>query len=207
MLKDVIKLTTRIYNEILNESHVPLSAISLYDSYRKLGEVIENTHLVANHYLALRFDEGFLQNSSFGEPIDKWHYFFNQDLERLNSAVKSHLIQLQGLGIQDPQNPDDRIFILDTLFYVKSYYTFVRDHYNAGYLNRKATHISCNVLITKYDNQTVYISEGKSIDVSTYEKRCELKALLLTKLEKLRNLHQRLGLYLKEHYTLNDLIR
>lgn len=207
MLKDVIKLTTRIYNEILNESHVPLSAISLYDSYRKLGEVIENTHLVANHYLALRFDEGCLQNSSFGEPIDKWHYFFNQDLECLNNAVKNHLMQLQSLGIQDPQNSDNRIFILDTLFYVKSYYGFVRNHYNVGYLNRKGTYISCNVLITKYDHQTVYVSEGKNIDVSTYEKRCELKASLLVKLRKLRSLHQRLGLYLKEHYTINDLIR
>ena len=83
----------------------------------------------------------------------------------------------------------------------------MRDHYNAGYLNRKSTHISCYGLITKYNNQTVYISEGKSIDVSTYKKRCELKASLLIKLETLRNLHQKLGLYLKEHYTLNDLIR
>lgn len=206
MLKDVIKLTATIYNQIFDESHIPLSAIRLYDSYRTLGEVIENTHLVAVHYLALRFDEECLQGSSLGEPIDKWRYFLNEDLEKLNKAVKNHLLKLQYLGIKDPENEDYRIMLLDNLFHVKGYYGYVRDHYNVGSLNLAANHIACRTLVEQYDPESLYILKSKQIDVSTYEKRCELKALLLRRIEKLNVLKQKLSEYLQKHYRIEDLL-
>ena len=52
---------------------------------------------MANHYLALDFSEPYLQDSSWGEPIDKWRKFFNKDLELLNKSIKKYLLNLSEL--------------------------------------------------------------------------------------------------------------
>ena len=43
----------------------------IYDVYRSFQKVIIDVNFVANNYLALDFTEEHLQNSSFGEPVDK----------------------------------------------------------------------------------------------------------------------------------------
>ena len=91
MLKDMLFLTKKVFDEaLIKEENLPVPK-KVYDVYRNLEEVISDVKLVANHYLALDFSEGYLQDSSWGQPVDKWRKFFNMDLEELNESVKTYL--------------------------------------------------------------------------------------------------------------------
>jgi hypothetical protein len=203
MLKDVLKLTKLFYNEFLVNGKVPISPICLYDSYRYLNELINNIHLVAKHYLALRLDEDFLQFSSLGEPKVKWRHILNEDLETLNESVRKHLLHLQMFAVG---NLEEKTYLIEEKYHEKAYYGFVKSHYNVGYLNSQCTHISCHILTTtSYDPKNIYLSSTKMIDISTYEKREHLKAELIEKAQKLDTLKNNLMIYIKEHYTIENL--
>jgi hypothetical protein len=87
MLVDVVYISKKIYSEVFDKNLKIGNPIKLYDSYRNLKQVIESSNLVANHYLALNFEEKFLQDSSIGNATDKWKYFLNKDLTQLNEAI------------------------------------------------------------------------------------------------------------------------
>ena len=90
MIKDILFLTKKVFDEaLIKEENLP-NPKKVYDVYRNLKDVISDVNLVANHYLALDFNEPYLQGSSWGEPIDKWRKFFNEDLEQLNESVKKY---------------------------------------------------------------------------------------------------------------------
>ncbi len=101
MLNDITTLTTKIFDKFIPKNAPINSKRILYDIYRAMQKMIDSTKLVSEHYLALDFTEEYLQNSSFGEPSDKWRYFFNKDLEQLNNSVKDYLLKLNHLA---PQN-------------------------------------------------------------------------------------------------------
>ena len=75
MLKDILKVTNLIVSTIEKSEEKISSPISLYDMHRALCTVSDKISLVANHYLALDMTEEYLQNSSLGEPVDKWRFF------------------------------------------------------------------------------------------------------------------------------------
>ena len=77
MLNDIVKITKKIFDEALVDDKTLTVPKAVYDVYRNLSYFISDANLVANHYLALDFTEGYLQNSSWGEPIDKWRMFLN----------------------------------------------------------------------------------------------------------------------------------
>ena len=172
MIKDILFLTKKVFDEaLIKEENLP-NPKKTYDIYRNLKDVISDLNLVANHYLALDFSEHYLQGSSWGEPIDKWRKFFNEDLEQLNESVKKYLHNLSHLGHGD--------FGFETyvnnIYSAKIYYAFVRDRYSVGFVEPKCSFLHINNLKIELNKiESFYISEHKKIDLSTYEARVNLK--------------------------------
>ena len=203
MLKDILFLTKKVFDEaLIKEENLP-NPKKVYDIYRNLKDVISDLNLVANHYLALDFSEPYLQGSSWGEPIDKWRKFFNEDLEQLNESVKKYLHNLSHLGHGD--------FGFETyvnnIYSAKIYYAFVRDRYSVGFVEPKCSSLHMNILkIEQNKIESFYISEHKKIDLSTYEARVNLKDHLNIIKNDLETELKNLKKYIKDRYTLDDLL-
>ena len=203
MIKDILFLTKKVFDEaLIKEENLP-NPKKVYDVYRNLKDVISDLNLVANHYLALDFSEPYLQGSSWGEPIDKWRKFFNMDLEELNESVKTYLQNLAHLGHGD--------FGFETyvnnIYSAKIYYAFVRDRYSVGFVEPKCSFLHMNILkIEQNKIESFYISEHKKIDLSTYEARVNLKDHLNIIKNDLETELKNLKKYIKDRYTLDDLL-
>ena len=203
MLKDILFLTKKVFDEtLIKEENLPVPK-KVYDVYRNLQEVISDVKLVANHYLALDFSEHYLQNSSWGEPIDKWRKFFNEDLAELNESVKTYLLNLAHLGHGDFGFET----YVNTIYSAKTYYSFVRDNYSVGFVEPKCTFLHINNLkIEQTKIESFYISEHKKIDLSTFEDRVSLKDELNEINTQLQEELKKLKQYIKDRYSLDDLI-
>ena len=203
MLKDILFLTKKVFDEaLIKEENLPVPK-KVYDVYRNLQEVISDVKLVANHYLALDFTEGYLQDSSWGEPVDKWRKFFNEDLEELNESVKTYLLNLAHLGHGDFGFET----YVNTIYSAKIYYAFVRDKYSVGFVEPKCTFLHVNNLkIEQTKMESFYISEHKKIDLSTFEARVTLKNELNEINSELQEELKKLKQYIKDRYSLDDLI-
>ena len=203
MIKDILFLTKKVFDEaLIKEENLP-NPKKVYDVYRNLKDVISDVNLVANHYLALDFNEPYLQGSSWGEPVDKWRKFFNEDLEQLNESVKKYLHNLSHLGHGD--------FGFETyvnnIYSAKIYYAFVRDSYNVGFVEPKCSFLHMNILkIEQNKIESFYISEHKKIDLSTYKARVNLKDHLNIIKNDLETELKNLKKYIKDRYTLDDLL-
>ena len=130
MLKDVLFITQKVFNEALEKDKNLINPKKVYDVYRSLQEVLSDVNLVANHYLALNFTEEYLQNSSWGEPIDKWRKFFNKDLEQLNESIKKYLLNLSKLSYKNLVI-DNRIeleFYIEKFYHFKLYEVFIKNY-------------------------------------------------------------------------------
>lgn len=202
MLKDILFLTKKVFDEaLIKEENLP-NPKKVYDVYRNL-KLNSDLNLVANHYLALDFSEPYLQGSSWGEPIDKWRKFFNEDLEQLNESVKKYLHNLSHLGHGD--------FGFETyvnnIYSAKTYYAFVRDRYSVGFVEPKCSSLHMNILkIEQNKIESFYISEHKKIDLSTYKARVNLKYHLNIIKNDLETELKNLKKYIKDRYTLDDLL-
>ena len=203
MLKDILFLTKKVFDEaLIKEENLPVPK-KVYDVYRNLQEVISDVRLVANHYLALDFSEHYLQGSSWGEPVDKWRKFFNMDLEKLNESAKTYLQNLAHLGHGDFGFET----YVNTIYSAKTYYSFVRDNYSVGFVEPKCTFLHINNLkIEQTKIESFYISEHKKIDLSTFEARVRLKDELNEINIELQEELKKLKQYIKDRYSLDDLI-
>ena len=203
MLKDILFLTKKVFDEaLIKEENLP-NPKKVYDVYRNLKDVISDLNLVANHYLALDFSEHYLQGSSWGEPIDKWRKFFNEDLEQLNESVKKYLHNLSHLGHGDFGFET----YVNTIYSAKIYYAFVRDRYSVGFVEPKCSFLHINNLKIELNKiESFYISEHKKIDLSTYEARVNLKDHLNIIKNDLETELKNLKKYIKDRYTLDDLL-
>ena len=203
MLKDILFLTKKVFDEaLIKEENLP-NPKKVYDVYRNLKDVISDLNLVANHYLALDFSEPYLQGSSWGEPIDKWRKFFNEDLEQLNESVKKYLHNLSHLGHGDFGFET----YVNTIYSAKIYYAFVRDRYSVGFVEPKCSFLHINNLKIELNKiESFYISEYKKIDLSTFEARVNLKDHLNIIKNDLETELKNLKKYIKDRYTLDDLL-
>ena len=203
MLKDILFLTKKVFDEaLIKEENLP-NPKKVYDVYRNLKDVISDVNLVANHYLALDFNEYYLQSSSWGEPVDKWRKFFNMDLEQLNESIKKYLLNLAYMRHGDYGFET----YVNTIFNAKTYYAFVRDKYSVGFVELKGTFLHVNNLkIEQTKIESFYISEHKKIDLSTYEARVNLKDHLNIIKNDLETELKNLKKYIKDRYTLDDLL-
>ena len=207
MLVDIVTISKNIYDEIIEKEVKIANPIKVYDSYRTLQQVVKSSDLVANHYLALTFEEGFLQNSSFGSAIDKWKYFLNKDINQLNEAVKQYLLTLyEIIMVSDKNSTFGEESILENYFNSKIYYNFVNREYSCGYVNSENLTLCMNVLVTLYDNQSYSILNKKEIDLSTYENRKDLKEHLHTQIKDLEQLETKLKIYIQTKFTITDLL-
>ena len=196
-------LTKKVFDEaLIKEENLPVPK-KVYDVYRNLEEVISDVKLVANHYLALDFSEGYLQDSSWGQPVDKWRKFFNMDLEELNESVKTYLHNLANLGHGDFGFET----YVNTIYSAKTYYAFVRDKYSVGFVEPKCTFLHIhNLKIEQTKIESFYISEHKKIDLSTFEARVSLKNELNDINTQLQDELKKLKRYIKDRYILDDLL-
>lgn len=204
MLKDILFLTKKVFDEaLIKEENLPVPE-KVYDVYRNLQEVISDVNLVANHYLALDFSEHYLQGSSWGEPVDKLRKFFNMDLEELNESVKKYLHNLSHLGHGDFGYET----YVNTIYSAKIYYAFIRDKYSVGFVEPKCTFLHIhNLKIEQTKIESFYIDEYKKIDLSTFEDRVNLKNELNEMNSKLQEESKKLKQYIKNRYSLDDLLR
>lgn len=201
MLKDITTLTALVLDDILNSSKDVSSKKTLYDTYQKLNKVIVYTDIVANHYLVLDFTEDGLQNSSFGEPRDKWRFFLNKDLEALNSSAKEYLLDLGAIALKDEEDS----FISKT-YNCKWFYGFVRGTYNVGLVKSYSTTIDIVQLNLPTDDTNYLKQLYKTIELDTYEKRVTLQSHLLKQNDILKQYKDRLINYISKKVTINDLL-
>ena len=203
MLKDVLFITKEVFSKALSKKKNLRNPKRVYDVFRSFQEVISDVNLVANHYLALDFTEHYLQNSSFREPVDKWRYFLNKDLEELNGTVKEYLQNLSYLS------HDDSTFetYVNEIFNAKVYYAFVRDNYNVGFVEQKGNLLHLHILKTdKMDIESFYIGKHKKIDLSTFEAKVALQKELNDINVELKIELEKLKQYIKKRYNLDDLL-
>jgi len=201
MLQDIEKITKKVFIKFIKDNEEMQAPRAIYNTYINLGKVISDINLVANHYLALDFSEDYLQGSSHGTPADKWRRFFNEDLERLNISTKEYLHALNVLTLKDKHQS-----LLDELYSAKSFYSFVRSEYNVGFVKPCGFDLVSNVLNTKCDNETMYLSKHNKIDLMAYNQRVELKSLLNARKEKLKIQRNDLKDYILKNYNLEDIV-
>jgi hypothetical protein len=200
MLEDIKVITTKIFDEFMDKEL--LSAKQAYLTYLSMQKMIGDISLVADHYLALDFSEDFLQHSSFGEPANKWRYVLNEDLQTLNKSIKEFLSHISHLSIKDEHN-----LILDKYYNAKSYYAFVKDEYNVGFIKPCSFEMICKTLNPNIkDNQTYCISKDKRIDLDTFDKRVNLQNHLKTQHNHLTKELDRLKQYILKHFDITDLL-
>jgi len=205
MLKDIVKITKKVFNEFIPSNKDVNSPKNVYTVYIKFAKILDTVQLVYEHYLALSFKEEYLQNSSFGEPGDKWRYFFNKDLEYLNDALKDYLLSLSYLSAKNDTSFTCSGYIAK-IYNAKTYYGFVRDNYSVGFIEPCGFTLISNILSTKVDVYSHYIEKFQKIDLTTYEQRVVLQQSLQEKYKTLLKLHQNLKAYILRNYTLKDLL-
>lgn len=202
MLKDVLFITKRVFDDALVNEETLRTPKKVYDIYRCLEDLISDINLVANHYLALDFTEAFLQSSSWGEPADKWRKFLNKDLEELNISAKKYLLSLSYLGHDNKAET-----YVSKIYSAKSYYGFVKDKYNIGFVEQNSKLLHLTTLQTNLNKvNDFYLSKDKKIDLSTYESRVELQNKLNNKKDLLVSELKKLKEYILNRYTINDLL-
>lgn len=216
MLKDIIKVSQDVLNHFLFKDDVEVyTKINLYDLNRSLDVLVSKVKLVADHYLVLNFEEDFLQNSHYGEPVDKWRHTFNEDIKELEVSTKSYLLKLSTIYLCDKNYPDDRedISVLGNFYpLVKYFYSFVSNDYSCGSVKEGTTILNGCVSIPLYDAlQYDFLDKSKftykeDIDLSTYDKRKAFQKDLHNHLEKLEKLRAELKAYISKRFTLEDLL-
>jgi len=206
MLKDITVLTQYVFDQILNSKEEINSKKHLYDTYRTLQKLINDIDLVANHYLVLDFQEEFLQGSSFGKPIDKWRYFLNEDLEKLNINAIEYLQKLNNIAFKDADCFNGSF--LSQRFNFKSYYGFVRDNYSVGLIEPCSSDmIIVNLDIQRNDPEKRFnISKFQRISLETYESKVKLQKHLLEQKGILTKYFKCIKNYMLNRYNLEDLL-
>ena len=204
MLKDIVKISDKVFSQFVANNKAINSPKQLYAVYVNLAKLIDATKLVSGHYLALEFDEEYLQNSSFGAPSDKWRYFLNKDLSLLNDVAKEYLMSLTALA---PQETDGMFYgYMNTLYNSKIYYGFVRDEYSVGFVEPCSFSLISQTLTTKFDAQNIYIEEFNKVDLTHFEGRVALQTLLQQREKSFKSHYDALSTYMLHNYTLEDLL-
>jgi len=203
MLRDLTLITSKIFDEAFDSEKPLLAPKIIYDLYRNLGDVIGQVDTVAVHYLVQDFTEEYLQDSSWGEPVDKWRKFLNMDFKRLNDSVKIYLLTLFDISFEH----DESGSILSHYYNSKSYYGFVTNEYSVGFIEPCSSLVKITALTLDSSNpDNRHIQEHREIDITTLESKRELQEQLYSANKKLKEQQSKLKQYIKRHYTLDDLL-
>jgi len=205
MINNVVKVSEKVFDYFLEKNLKVSSAKNLYMVYFYLNKVIEDSKLVANHYLALTFEEEFLQDFSIGTPQDKWRYFLNKDLDKLNETVKKYLLLLTSISFESETSFESFIY---EFYNCKGYSHFIKHQYDIGSVPPCSFCLIQHVLNTNFHDKVteIYIGERNKIDLSTYEKRKNLKNEILEEVKQLENLRSKTTDYFKRKFIIDDLM-
>lgn len=204
MLEDITTNTIRVFKQFIPKNKPVNSKKYLYNTYRAMQQVVDNIHIVSEHYLALDFTEEFLQNSSFGEPSDKWRRFFNEDLESLNKSIKKYLLRLYIIGQKDKHSVLESY--LSKTYNAKTFYGFVRDEYSVGHVEPCSFKCVSDTLVLEHTPKKYYLHEWKKIELETYEQRVALQSDLREKYKIMKDELLKLKSYIQNNYTLDELL-
>jgi hypothetical protein len=203
MLNDITYLTNFVFSKFIPNNKEIYSAKSAHSVCLALEKVISAIHVLEVHYLALTFNEGYLQDSSIGKPVDKWRKYINKDLTSLNKKVTVYLQALNNLTSMSEEYDGS---YLSSLYNYKIFYSFVRDRYNVGIIEPCSCTLMSTTLLTDIDSTAYHITEYKKISLSSYEERLTLQSLLKERAIFLSQSHKELQQYLIKNYTIEDLI-
>ncbi len=203
MLRDLTSITSKIFDEAFTSNKPLVAPKIIYDLYRNLTVVISEVDTLAVHYLVQDLTEGHLQDSSWGEPVDKWRKFLNMDFQRLNDSVKTYLLTLSHIAFEG----DERGGILSKYYNCKSYYGFVTNGYSVGFIEPCSSIVKIVALtLHTSDPDNRHIQDHREIDITTLESKRELQEQLYSANSKLKDEQAKLKQYIKRHYTLDDLL-
>lgn len=205
MLEDIEKITKKTIARVIQEDKDVASKHNFYDIYRSLQKVVDDIELVSEHYLALDFNEEYLQNSSWDEPSDKWRKFFNKDLEHLNSSIQKYLMNLYFLSFKKNTYVGNESFICE-IFSAKMLYSVIRDEYNVGYVKPCGFDMIMTVFDLTVDSESIYIVKHKKTDLASFEKREELQRVLRERKKFFDNCLVDMKSYMISKYSLEDLL-
>jgi len=192
MLTDITKLTQHLFNQGFQKQKV----LSLYKIFDNLYEMINSIYLVANHYLALRFDENFLvETTNFNSGIEKWRYFLNEDLKILQKSIRKHLISLQTLKESESYPKIYRIFKPLKYVYLIDLYEIKVENFEL-----KFKQIDINL---DYETNRDTI---KSISLKTLEDREKLKYHLFSQMKLLEDEMDKLRNFISNNFTIDDIL-
>lgn len=206
MLEDIQKITSIVFDQFINTNLKVSSPHNLYDIHRSMQNMISNIDTVSEHYLALDFSEDFLQGSSFGKPEDKWRKFFNKDLEDLNDSVKSYLLNLYYLSIENSKYHGLSETLLSRVFNTKTLYSVIRDQYDCGNVEPCGFNLISVTLEFNNEPESLHIIKHKKINLSTYKERVNLQQKLRLKKDFLKEQSVKLKVYLQKHYSIEDIL-
>ena len=207
LFDDILKLTQMTFAEIKG-SKLLIRKILYYDLYRALHEMNYDLYIVLEHYLALTFEEEFLvQTTSYPSVEEKWRDVLNRDLTRANHKIQSYLLQLQYLSYDDE---DDNLEFqvtqkgpLDAYINHKNFYGALA-HYSCGLiLEHSYTLQKTAINFQALKNKPI---ETISIDLSTYEKRLDVKKDGLAVLKQLIVIEEEMKEYLQNNISISDLL-
>jgi len=185
MLGDVLFLTKKICSEVLLKEISLYKQSEVYDVYRNLKEIRNDINLVVNHLQNISSTDNNLQKS------------FNKNLKKLNKTTKMYLHNLSML------NP---IYIQE-IYGLIAYNTFVKYEYNIKFVESKSNLLHLNKLKIKQDKkESLDINEYIKIDLFTLEAKINFKNELIKLNDELLEESTKLKHYIKNRYTLNDLL-
>lgn len=201
MLKDIIEITKETFFEAFDSDKVFSSPKTVYDIYRKLGKTISYVDLVANHYLALDFAESNLKNSSLRDSIEKWRDVLNGDLKKLNDAIKEYLLLISHISFEEEYES-----IVSKKYNPLSYYAFIRDKYNIGFVEPCGSILHMNSLNLKDKNNGKDLYNYLKLDITTFESKKELQKDLNNRNDELKIELNKIKTYIQNNYILDNLL-
>ncbi len=202
MLEDIVEISKKVFDEAYAYNGSIGRAPDIYMIYKKLAELIVDAKCVASHYLALDMTNPFLQNSSFEEPVDKWRYVVNKDMERLNKYAKKYLLELSSLHKEETSSS-----FLDSYFHATSYCGFIRDSYSIGRIDPCGSMMVFCVLDTNFQSsKNKYLGQHGKINLSTLEARIELRGNIMSNCQTLNRYLKSLRSYIVSNFTIEDLM-
>lgn len=192
MLETIHCFANEIYEKAGVDPDDEIDCENFYLRYLELKELIAGIRLVSNHYLALHFDEPYLQDSQHGAPHDKWMLFLQRDLDKLHHRIKNYLL---GLAALLPN--------IKFIHRCKDFYAAVDTSYQFSVKKEKEAFVIYGQAIRFQEG---FSSHEVSYDVSTYDDRLALKESLHEQNRDFDVLLKKLRSHIKAHCTIDDLL-
>jgi hypothetical protein len=200
LYEDIYDLAATIIHAYVSQDG-ETSPIGTYDCYRALNRFNGTFKTLLVHYLPISLDAEYLQNSSFGTPLQKWRYFTNQDFEQTTQAAKSLALSLRELGYQDDE--EFVSIVAKQIRSCKQYYGFFQTEYDGGIISEEGERI--NTLSFETSDDTLG-EKPITLDISTFEKKSILVRESETIYRQFVDLENQMRQLIMKRFTIEDIL-